>query len=415
MASRAVINLLDLEDCQLELLEHGGVDTMIRFLADPEEDETLQTDALNMVQALTEHDKLRGILFEKHPELFKLIADNAAGANADIEQNVCKLAFETLVTLAEKKELRSHFLKDNILAMFATKLPRSKTELSEIHKSIVKLFASLTLVDNVIEAEFFNYLPDFVTLLGIEDTEVLLSALLIIGNLARTDDYCKRLVNNDLNVVTKLLKLAQSTDIRVQRLTFGALRNLCTLGEIKEKFRKEGLIPIIVTQLGNKENAHAHIQYGIIGVIRAIIANGGDEYLDLIIKEGGLKVLTMITSGELEPKPNPMDEPEDPEAPKEKDKRVVYEATRILARIAEKPMYQEMFVQEGGIASLLELVKAQYPILQCEGIKGLHCLVKGGYKNQVAASKAESVLQGITSPPEVAAMWKETLQELQAK
>ena len=148
---------------------------------------------------------------------------------------------------------------------------------------------------------------------------------------------------------------------------------------------------LVVKHLTQAEQPNAHIQYGITQILRSLIASGGDSFIPIIVKHNNvLEALVRLAKGELTPETK-QEEEETEEAPKEKDRRVEYEATRIIVRITDKAENCEEIVKLGGVGPLVELVKSQYEILQAEGVKGIHNIVKAGIKVEEAKEAVKNV------------------------
>jgi len=156
--------------------------------------------------------------------------------------------------------------------------------------------------------------------------------------------------------------------------------------------------------LQETENPNAHIQFATIGTIKSLIA-GGETMLQKFATSGGVQPLIAIARGEVMSKEQQYAAKENPQ---ERDKRVEYEAARVLARISTNGDNRKTIAEGGGIEPLLELIKSSYEILQHEGIKAILELASTGtYINQlIAAGTSEVITNYTTNNPQVSEMQK---------
>jgi len=56
---------------------------------------------------------------------------------------------------------------------------------------------------------------------------------------------------------------------------------------------------------------------------------------------------------------------------KEPDKRVQFEAARVLVRFTDRVEYVKIIAKLGGIPSILDLITTKFGILQAEGVKAI--------------------------------------------
>lgn len=306
-------------------------------------------------------------------------------------------ALETLVELAEKDDLKPKFLPLNI---HKTLLNLAKTKFynaehgKTIQKYVLKAIANLSLDDSTI-VSFFEYFEFILSLALTEEPEFVLSGLMILGNLARADDHCIKMIDNK-DLLSFLFKTLRHKDLRIVHLSVGAIHNLSIPGTNKLKLINAGVIPLLIELLKNKENPNQLLQYAIVGTIRSLIVIG-DPTITEFVKEGGLPTLVQLARGELNPKEEtqgPNDEQK--EEKKEPDKRVQYEAARVIARFTEKSEYAVLLAKLGAIPSILELINSKFEILQAEGVKSiLHFAQIGDLKLELLESGTLKVLENL--------------------
>lgn len=110
------------------------------------------------------------------------------------------------------------------------------------------------------------------------DEDLRITAILAVGNFARTDIHCKRMVEQGIH--RKLLKLLQidgskSTDIRYQHALLSALRNLVIPAENKSVILVDGLIDVLYPML---DIPTFPIVFKLLGTLRIVI-DGQSKYL----------------------------------------------------------------------------------------------------------------------------------------
>jgi len=237
-------------------------------------------------------------------------------------------------------------------------------------KYVFKLIANLSLDDST-TITFFQYFDWVLSSANTDDAELLGSCLMILGNLARSDEHCTKMMNSQ-ELVPLLLKSLHNKDLRNVHLSVGALHNLSIPVQNKVPLMKAGILPLLVEILKNKEQPNPLIQYSIAGTLKSLVVVG-DEMTTEFVKEGGLAILVQLANGELNPKipPNEEDEEEEKKEKKEPDKRVQYEAARVLVRFTDRVEYAKEIAALGGIPSILDLITTKFNILQAEGVKAI--------------------------------------------
>jgi len=103
------------------------------------------------------------------------------------------------------------------------------------------------------------------------DDDLQITAVLAMGNFARTDTHCKHMVEEGIH--QKLLKLLQkkdnkSGDIRCQHALLSALRNLVIPTDNKSLILADGLIDVLYPMLDIRTFP---IVYKLLGTLRIVI------------------------------------------------------------------------------------------------------------------------------------------------
>lgn len=109
------------------------------------------------------------------------------------------------------------------------------------------------------------------------DEDLQITAVLAMGNFARTDIHCKHMVEQGIH--RKLLKLLQkndskSGDIRCQHALLSALRNLVIPADNKSLILADGLIDILYPML---DIPTFPVVFKLLGTLRIVI-DGQSEH-----------------------------------------------------------------------------------------------------------------------------------------
>lgn len=104
-----------------------------------------------------------------------------------------------------------------------------------------------------------------------EDKDLQITAVLAMGNFARTDTHCKLMVAQGVH--RHLLKLLQKNntnvaDIRSQHALLSALRNLVIPADNKPVILKDGLIDVLYSMLNVSSYS---VVFKLLGTLRIVI------------------------------------------------------------------------------------------------------------------------------------------------
>eukprot|EP01119_Soliformovum_irregulare_P024753 TRINITY_DN8955_c0_g1_i2.p1 TRINITY_DN8955_c0_g1~~TRINITY_DN8955_c0_g1_i2.p1 ORF type:complete len:386 (-),score=99.79 TRINITY_DN8955_c0_g1_i2:39-1196(-) len=268
---------------------------------------------------------------------------------------------------------------------------------TETDKEILKFAADLTVNDDTSNLVSSLY-PTCLRLLNECSDEVVLShCLVMIGNLASEDKFVgKSELGKEL--IPICLKFVQDKDKpRLQHLSLGAIRNLSLLSNNKQSFYQQGLFPALVSILSETDRPNAHIQFSSVAIVRVFVAAGTEvvqPWAGNWVQEGGLVPLIRLARGEMRPKE--LDKDDDGNPVKNPDKRVEYEATRILVRYAASE-YKNVLVENGGVDPMVDLLFAPFGLLQDEALVGLtHLAQHDEYKKVLVSAGAIEAISKIS-------------------
>jgi len=259
----------------------------------------------------------------------------------------------------------------------------------------------LQIMDNLCDnAEFassfisyLNELESIVTSLNTIAIDSSLSCLFplleILAKVSCSDSNCQSIIHR-ASLLSSLFLWSSSVDIRICRLSLSVLRNLCIPIENKRILLRKDILPLIISQLKQKKDGKIDLptQYLCVGVLRALTTI--DEAIHCFMQNEALEALISVARGDMLSEEEAYYEKEDDSQvnekvskPRNRDRRVEYEAARLLARIADFPTYREELVRKGGIMPLVELLKTRFDVLHEEAFRAILHLIESGFRNQL--------------------------------
>ena len=140
-----------------------------------------------------------------------------------------------------------------------------------------------------------------------------------------------------------------------------------------------------------------------------VVSNVAEKYLDLLLKstDDALATICALARGELAPKNEEKDDDGNVIA---KDRRVEFEAARLLVRITERRNVGvllcwtslaeslDRLVENKGVQPILELITSPYEILQGEGLKAIFKLACAGKRTtSIDLQKTEHLKEALIS------------------
>eukprot|EP01094_Clydonella_sp_ATCC50884_P025198 TRINITY_DN652_c1_g1_i2.p1 TRINITY_DN652_c1_g1~~TRINITY_DN652_c1_g1_i2.p1 ORF type:complete len:633 (+),score=135.77 TRINITY_DN652_c1_g1_i2:58-1899(+) len=211
----------------------------------------------------------------------------------------------------------------------------------------------------------------FVKKLADEDAKIRLHSTMIVSNIARTDEYCRRLLQE--GVVPKLVELCRNeVDVQFKHLAAGCIRNLAIPPANKERVGSvKDIFGALIEMVPHENPFVANSAVMAIKVLCTNIPANTERFL----ANNGLSVLVDKINADLP----------------DEQKRIQYEASRMIASNALESCFRAKLVQcgEPGLASIRLLLSSPFAILQQEGFQvvqrlledsehGCNVLVSGG-------------------------------------
>lgn len=191
-----------------------------------------------------------------------------------------------------------------------------------------------------------------------EDRDLQITAVLAMGNFARTDAHCKLMVTQGVH--RNLLKLLRKNntdagDIRFQHALLSALRNLVIPADNKPVILEDGLIDVLYSML---DIPSYPVVFKLLGTLRIVIDNQSEAALELGKKDGLIK--KAVGWCEVEEHPG-----------------VQGEANRLIAWLINNSRTNEVAlvaIEHGAVKHLAKMLTAPHVLMQNEALISLMIL-----------------------------------------
>ncbi|XP_015176585.1 PREDICTED: rap1 GTPase-GDP dissociation stimulator 1-B isoform X2 [Polistes dominula] len=277
---------------------------------------------------------------------------------------ISEMCLELLYDQADNDEVKLLLTKANIpellLKLIETHGPQCT---SEETRSVLKVACNLIILiltgDDSMNILYDNgkgtVYNNFVKWLNSNDEDFQVTAVLAMGNFARTHNHCKLMVEQDIH--KKLLQLIQkndskNSDIRFQHALLSALHNLVIPTDNKPIILKDGLIDILYPML---DIPTFPIVFKLLGTLRIVIDRQKEAAISLGKKEDLIK-RTVVWCGT-------DDHP-----------GVQGEANRLLAWLINNSKDKDValvIIKYGGTQYLIKMILAEHALMQNEAILSL--------------------------------------------
>eukprot|EP01099_Mayorella_cantabrigiensis_P006793 TRINITY_DN578_c0_g3_i1.p1 TRINITY_DN578_c0_g3~~TRINITY_DN578_c0_g3_i1.p1 ORF type:complete len:508 (+),score=135.89 TRINITY_DN578_c0_g3_i1:110-1633(+) len=268
MAARALNNIGEQTEFVNRIIDAGAVQVLMEILhSNPKSTSPLVLiEAINALTTLCVHYE-HGAAFIESGGLLELLEQLS---HPDLTFDVHEAACSFIVDLSENDGLKTKITNNTaIVNKLVSGLSISDEQKK---KNYTKILSNLSLSESNVQS-LFKHLSTFIECLSSEDLNAKYTASTVIGNLARTDDNCVKIMETGNIVDLMLNNLSTTTDIRLQCVTLGALRNLSLLPSNKGKLIAKGIIPQLVKALDSEND---HVKYASIGTIKILsTANPG--------------------------------------------------------------------------------------------------------------------------------------------
>ncbi|CAK9810762.1 Rap1 GTPase-GDP dissociation stimulator 1-B [Anthophora quadrimaculata] len=193
-----------------------------------------------------------------------------------------------------------------------------------------------------------------------KDRDLQVTAVLAMGNFARSDAHCKLMVSKGVHC--NLLKLLQGNntdtgDLIFQHALLSALRNLVIPADNKPVILKDGLINVLYSMLNIPSYP---VVFKLLGTLRIVIDGQSEAATELGKKDGLIK--KVVEWCEVEEHPG-----------------VQGEANRLIAWLINNSRSKEvvlLVIQHGGVKHLVKMLMAPHVLMQNEALISLKILIK---------------------------------------
>ncbi|KAK9303276.1 hypothetical protein QLX08_005037 [Tetragonisca angustula] len=233
-------------------------------------------------------------------------------------------------------------------------------------RSVLKIACNLIILI-LIGDDSMNYLYDqsngiaykkLVEWLESEDKDLQITAVLAMGNFARTDTHCKLMVAQGVH--RNLLKLLQKNntdvaDIRSQHALLSALRNLVIPADNKPVILKDGLIDVLYSMLNVSSYS---VVFKLLGTLRIVIDGQNEAAVELGKRDGLMK--KVVNWCEVEEHPG-----------------VQGEANRLIAWLINNSRNKEiafLAMEHGAVKCLIKMLTAPHVLMLNEALISLMIL-----------------------------------------
>ncbi|KAF8933143.1 hypothetical protein BGZ52_008498 [Haplosporangium bisporale] len=273
IASRVIANLSDIDAGAQSTVKNGGTKTVVQLL----QRISVNADSyLDLMDAAA--DILRAVASRESAQI-AIQNEGTLGPLLDILQDA-----ETLdegKTEEEKKE--------------------DDKKLGEIKAALVELVVSVTLADANMVPIFNNkeIMERFLSWLNLADREDLqTTAALCLGNVARSDQHCVKLVHEYQAVEPLIHVVRKATDLKASHAATGVLRNLALPERNREVMGNSGVIQACFPLL-KKDNA-LPLQSNIVGILKRLCTNDGHNAIRVISGREPFETLSSTPDADVE-------------------------------------------------------------------------------------------------------------------
>ncbi|KAG0032190.1 hypothetical protein BGZ82_006629 [Podila clonocystis] len=273
IASRVIANLSDIDAGAQSTVKHGGTKTVVQLL----QRVSANVDSyLDLMDAAA--DILRAVASRESAQV-AIQNEGTLGPLLDILQDA--ETSDEGKTEEEKKE--------------------DDKKLGEIKAALVELVVSVTLADANMVPIFNNkeIMERFLSWLDLTDREDLqTTAALCLGNVARSDQHCVKLVHEYQAVDPLIHVVRKATDLKASHAATGVLRNLALAERNREVMGNSGVIQACFPLL-KKDNA-LPLQSNIVGILKRLCTNDGHNAIRVISGREPFETLSSTPDADVE-------------------------------------------------------------------------------------------------------------------
>ncbi|XP_003401822.1 rap1 GTPase-GDP dissociation stimulator 1-B [Bombus terrestris] len=287
--------------------------------------------------------------------------------SSDTSSELSEMCLELLHGQAEDENAKLILAKAGVCELLLKLLEKHSPYCTdEETRSVLKIACNL-IVLILTGDDSMNYLYDesngvaykkLIEWLESEDKDLQITAVLAMGNFARTDAHCKLMVMQGVHC--NLLKLLQKNntdiaDIRFQHALLSALRNLVIPVDNKPVILKDGLINILYSML----NVSSYpVVFKLLGTLRIVIDGQSEAAIELGKRDGLIK--KVVNWCEVEEHPG-----------------VQGEANRLIAWLINNSRNREialLVMEHGAVKHLVKMLTTPHVLMLNEALISLMIL-----------------------------------------
>ncbi|XP_033319971.1 rap1 GTPase-GDP dissociation stimulator 1-B [Bombus bifarius] len=287
--------------------------------------------------------------------------------STDTSSELSEMCLELLHGQAEDENAKLILAKAGVCELLLKLLEKHSPYCTdEETRSVLKIACNL-IVLILTGDDSMNYLYDesngvaykkLIEWLESEDKDLQITAVLAMGNFARTDAHCKLMVTQGVHC--NLLKLLQKNntdiaDIRFQHALLSALRNLVIPADNKPVILKDGLINILYSML----NVSSYpVVFKLLGTLRIVIDGQSEAAIELGKRDGLIK--KVVNWCEVEEHPG-----------------VQGEANRLIAWLINNSRNREialLVMEHGAVKHLVKMLTTPHVLMLNEALISLMIL-----------------------------------------
>ncbi|XP_063444231.1 rap1 GTPase-GDP dissociation stimulator 1-B-like [Mytilus trossulus] len=344
------------ESLQERALEEGVLDMLEQYISYHLSDRSLCNMVLLTVSSFADSEVSRDRLVKSTlcSTIVNLLQSDNDGAHTDT-------ILDMLINMSEWDEIKDLLaetnLSNHLIRIIQSKTGKLDTESQQTIKMASDLLVLLLTGDKSMEALFKNSEgPVFYEIVKWLDSDVdhlRLSGALAVGNFARNDDHCRKLVEE--GVLDKLLSVLKNSDeeqITLRHAILSALRNLAIPVSNKQLLVQCGVLEAVM--ILTSSNAMAVI-FKLLGVLRMLV--DGQESVAIQLGNNRDFLNKLVKWCECD-----------------EHAGVQGEASRMLAWLIKNGRSTELMrniVREDGVLPLVTMVASEHIVMQNEALMAL--------------------------------------------
>ncbi|KAK3091335.1 hypothetical protein FSP39_019020 [Pinctada imbricata] len=261
------------EDLMQKALDDGALDTMNEYLQQHRNDSGLCNMVLLTIGVLTDSEYSKDKLINSSL-CTTIIGLFESDSGSIFEETILDL----LITLSEWDEVKEVLAETNLSNHLIRVIQSNTGKIDSDSQQTIKMASDLLVLlltgDRGMEKLFSDgssplYL-EIVKWLESENSQLQLSSVLSIGNFARNDNHCKKLVEDGIvDILVSLLQTHHDNqDITLQHAILSALRNLAIPVSNKAVLLMSGVMEAVVALTSSDTMA---VVFKLLGVLRMLV------------------------------------------------------------------------------------------------------------------------------------------------